>query len=144
VIGSAAGVRLVSAREGEGQLGLSVEGCGVLWGAAGAFAGGGLVWCRGGKVRGPGGSPPCPPCLTAWVGAGEAGLNRGSVHGMATGSGANENNDGHNSFIFLKFCPPGVRSNARKNSNFKFLKNSNWSCQGIQQGFQKYFCCAER
>jgi hypothetical protein len=27
------------------------------------------------------------PCLTAWVGAGEAGVDRGSVHGMATGPG---------------------------------------------------------
>jgi hypothetical protein len=38
------------------------------------------------------------------------------------------------------FCPQGVRHNARKDLNFKFLKNSNWGCQDIKQGLQKYFC----
>jgi hypothetical protein len=45
---------------------------------------------------------------------------------------------------FADFCPPCVRPKVRKKSKFEFLKNSNWGCQGIQQGFQKYFCCAER
>jgi hypothetical protein len=49
VMGSAAGARLVSATEGEGRSGLSEEGCSVLWRAAGALAGCGVVWCRGGK-----------------------------------------------------------------------------------------------
>jgi hypothetical protein len=38
------------------------------------------------------------------------------------------------------FCPERVRHNARMKSNFEFFKNSNWSCQHIGQGFQKYFC----
>jgi hypothetical protein len=80
----------------------------------------------------------------SWVGVEGAGARPrwSPQHGYR--ARANWNSDGHSSFIFPKFCPPGVRSNARKNSNFEFLKNSNWSCQGIQQGFQKYFCCAER
>jgi hypothetical protein len=49
VRGSAAGARPVSAKEGTRRSVLSAEGCGVLWRAAGAFAGGGLVWCRGRK-----------------------------------------------------------------------------------------------
>jgi hypothetical protein len=49
VRGSAARARPVSATEGEGRSGLSAEGCSVLWHAAGALAGFGVVWCRGGK-----------------------------------------------------------------------------------------------
>jgi hypothetical protein len=52
VSGSADGARPVSATEGTRQSVLSAEGCGVLWHAAGAFAGGGLVWFRGGQGRG--------------------------------------------------------------------------------------------
>jgi hypothetical protein len=47
--GSAGRARPVSATEGTRRSGLSAEGCGVLWGAAGALAGCGVVWCRGGK-----------------------------------------------------------------------------------------------
>jgi hypothetical protein len=47
--GSAERARPVLANEGEGRSGLSAEGCGVLWGAAGALAGCGVVWCRGCK-----------------------------------------------------------------------------------------------
>jgi hypothetical protein len=50
-MGSAAGARLVPAKEGEGQSGLSAEGCGGLQERSGAFAGGGLVWCRGDQAR---------------------------------------------------------------------------------------------
>jgi hypothetical protein len=49
VRGSAARARPVSAKEGTRQSVLSAEGCCGLWRAAGAFVGGGLVWCRGGK-----------------------------------------------------------------------------------------------
>jgi hypothetical protein len=49
VSGSEARARPVSAKEGTRRLVLSVEGYGVLWWAAGALAGGGVVWCRGGK-----------------------------------------------------------------------------------------------
>jgi hypothetical protein len=47
--GSAERARLVSANEGTRRSGLSARGCGVLWGAAGALAGCGVVWCRGSK-----------------------------------------------------------------------------------------------
>jgi hypothetical protein len=38
------------------------------------------------------------------------------------------------------FYSLGVRSNARMNSNFKFLKSFTLGCQHIKQGFQRYFC----
>jgi hypothetical protein len=49
VKGSAAGARPVSATGGTRRSGISAEGCSVLWRAAGALAGCGVVWCRGGK-----------------------------------------------------------------------------------------------
>jgi hypothetical protein len=75
-------------------------GCDVLWRAAGAIAGGGVVWFRGGQVRGPGASPPCLPCLTAWVGAREAGLDSGDVQEHGYRAGANVNSDAHSEFNF--------------------------------------------
>jgi hypothetical protein len=42
---------------------------------------------RGQGEGGPGGFFPLLPCLTAWVGAGEAGLDRGMSTSMATGLG---------------------------------------------------------
>jgi hypothetical protein len=126
-------------------------------------AGGVLSWRRGSVGRrwrshdgrqlaerkkerrgGPGGALLFLPYLTAWVGAGEAGFDRGIVHGMATWPGANENSDGHSELDFSGFCPPGVRSNARKNLNFKFLKTATVVHQHIGQGFQGYFCYKER
>jgi hypothetical protein len=47
--GSAERARLVSAAEGTRRSGLSAGDCGVLWGAAGALVGCGVVWCSGGK-----------------------------------------------------------------------------------------------
>jgi hypothetical protein len=47
--GSGARARPVSATEGTRRSGLSAEGCCALWRAAGALAGCGVVWCRGGK-----------------------------------------------------------------------------------------------
>jgi hypothetical protein len=79
----------------------------------------------------------------AQVGAEGAGLDRGSVHGMATGSGVNENSDAHSERFFSDFCSPRARSNACKNLNFKFLKTATVVCQDIGQGFQRYFCFEE-
>jgi hypothetical protein len=45
--------------------------------------------------------------------------------------------------IFPGFRPPSVRHNARKNSNFKFLKSFTLGGQHITQGFQNYFCSEE-
>jgi hypothetical protein len=42
------------------------------------------------------------------------------------------------------FCLPGVRHNARKKFEFKFLKTDTVVGQDIGQGFQGYFCFKER
>jgi hypothetical protein len=63
---------------------------------------------------------------------------------MATGPGANENSEAHSSSDFLDFCPPSVRSNARKKFEFKFLKTATVVGQDIGPGFQGYFCFKER
>jgi hypothetical protein len=89
-------------------------------------------------------SSSSPPCLTAWVGAGEAGLDSGGLHEHGYRVRANGNSVGHSDFDFLDFCPPGARHNARKNLNFKFLKTATVVCQHIGQGFQRYFCYKER
>jgi hypothetical protein len=47
-------------------------------------------------------------------------------------------------FDFSEICPPSVRHNARMKFKFRFLKISSVGCHGIQQGFQRYFYCAER
>jgi hypothetical protein len=97
-----------------GEGGQKVAGAGALATCDGqhrarrpcARAGGVLSWRRGTVGRrwrdyagrqlaerkrerrgGPGGVLLFLPCLTARVGAGEAGLDRGSAHGMATGLG---------------------------------------------------------
>jgi hypothetical protein len=53
------------------------------------------------------------------------------------------NSDAHSRTDFLDFCPPRVRSNARKKSNFKFLKTTTVGLHHIGQGFQGYFCFEE-
>jgi hypothetical protein len=80
-------------------------------------------------------SSSSPPFLTARVGAEGAGLDRGDVHEHGYRVQTNVNSDAHNGSDFLDFCPPGVRSNARKKSNFKFLKMATVVCQDIGQGF---------
>jgi hypothetical protein len=47
---------------------------------------------------------------------------------------------GHSGFDSPGFRPPSARSNACKNSNFKFLKSFTLGCQHSGQGFQRYFC----
>jgi hypothetical protein len=143
VSGSAARARPVSAKEGTRRSVLSAEGCGVLWRAAGALAGGGVVWFRGGQVRGPGVFSSVLPCLTALVGAGEAGDRQRGLHEHGYRLKANGNSEAHSSFDFSGFCLPRVRSNARKNLNFKFLKTATVVRQHIGQGFQNYFCSEE-
>jgi hypothetical protein len=62
---------------------------------------------------------------------------------MATGPGRTGTTLATVALIFLDFCPPGARHNARKNSNFEFLKSFTLGCQYITQGFQNYFCSEE-
>jgi hypothetical protein len=120
------------------------RGNGALWVGAGKVTTVGNVQRAEGEERGSwAGSPSSPPFLTARVRAEGAGLDRGDVHGHGYRARANWNSVAHSSFDFLDFCPPRVRSNARKNSNFKFLKTATVVRQHIGQGFQRYFCPEE-
>jgi hypothetical protein len=73
-----------------------------------------------------------------------AGLDRGDVHEHGYRAEAKMNNVSYSELIFSNFCSPGVRHNARKNSNFEFLKTATVVRQHIGQGFQGYFCYKER
>jgi hypothetical protein len=85
-----------------------------------------------------------PPFLTAWVGAEGAGVDRGDVHERGYRVETNGDSAAHSKLDFLDFCLPGVRSNARKKFEFKFLKTATAVGQDIGQGFQGYFCFKER
>jgi hypothetical protein len=89
-------------------------------------------------------SSSSPPFLTARVGAEGAGLDRGDVHERGYRVKTNGNSAGHCELDFSAFCPPGVRSNARKKLRFEFLKFFTLGGQHIRQGFQGYFCYKER
>jgi hypothetical protein len=89
-------------------------------------------------------SSSSPPFLTARVGAEGAGLDRGDVHEHGYRVKANGDSDVHSKLDFLDFYLPGVRSNARKKFEFKFLKMATVVRQHIVQGFQGYFCYQER
>jgi hypothetical protein len=80
----------------------------------------------------------------AQVRAEGAGLDRGDSPGMATGFKRARTVMLTVTTIFSDFCSPGVRSNARKNLNFKILKTATVGLQHIGQGFQGYFCYKER
>jgi hypothetical protein len=73
--------------------------------------------------------------LTAGVRAGEMGSRQrgreGVSAGTATGLGHTRDGVGYSEFGFPNFCPERVRHNVRKNSNFEFLKISNWGGQDI-------------
>jgi hypothetical protein len=109
-------------------------------------AGGVLSWRRGSVGRrwrghygrqvaerkkerrgGPGGVLLVLPYLTAWVGAGEAGLDRGSVHGMATGPGANENSDGHSELDFFWILPARCSIKCPQEFEFQIFENGHCS-----------------
>jgi hypothetical protein len=62
---------------------------------------------------------------------------------MATGPGRTGTAFATVESIFLDFCPPGARHNARKKFIFEFLKTFTLGCQHITQGFQNYFCSEE-
>jgi hypothetical protein len=95
------------------------------------------------REGGPGGVFPLLPCRSAWVGAEGAGLDRGDVHECGYRVQTNVNSDAHSERFFSDFCSPRVRSNARKNLNFKILKTATVVRQHIGQGFQNYFCSEE-
>jgi hypothetical protein len=85
-----------------------------------------------------------PPLLTARVGAEGAGIDRGVINEYGYRHETNGSSDLHSNHDFRNFCLPGVRSNARKKFNFKFLKMATVGLQQIGQGFQEYFCYKER
>jgi hypothetical protein len=84
--------------------------------------------CGGG---GPGGSPPF--FHVSWPGSGQGslGLDREGVPGYGYRARAHYLGVIHSSLDFPKFCPPGVRHNARMNSKFEFLKTATVGCQDI-------------
>jgi hypothetical protein len=116
-------------------------GDGVLWVASGEATTVGDVQRAEEEERGSWArSSSSPPFLMARVGAEGAGLDQGGSPGMATGFERVRTVMLTVKPIFLDFCSPRVRSNARKNLNFKFLKTAAVVCQDIGQGFQNYFC----
>jgi hypothetical protein len=119
-------------------------GCGVLWVGAGEGRVVGDVQ-NAGKKRGGvlGAASSSPPFLTARVGAGGAGLDRGIVQEHGNRVWASKNSDLHSSCDLARFHLPGVRRIARKNFKFEILKTSTLGDQHIGQGFQSYFCYKE-
>jgi hypothetical protein len=119
---------------------------GACWEGAGSAAGG----C-GSALAHPGRSASCrkkkvwegalgavlsvPPLLTARVGAGGAGVDRGDAKEHGYRRGANQNSEAHSSSDLLDFHLQGVRRNARKSLKFEFLKFSTLGDQHIGQGF---------
>jgi hypothetical protein len=104
-----------------------LEGCclgrRVLWVGSGEVTMVGDVQRAGEEERGSWAlSSSSPPFLTAWVGAEGAGLDRGGVQEHGYRHETNGSSDLHSNFDFTGFCLPGVRSNARKNFKFEFLK----------------------
>jgi hypothetical protein len=98
-------------------------GDGVLWVGSGEVTAVGDVQGAEGEERGSWArSSSSPPLLTARVGAEGAGLDRGDVHERGYRVKMNENSAAHCELDFSGFCPPGVRSNARKKLKFEFLK----------------------
>jgi hypothetical protein len=120
-------------------------GDGVLWVGCGELT---LVGVVQREERQRGGFRAVLPLLLHVLRSGSGQRGLGSIEGdstsMATGPGTNENSDAHSERFFSDFCSPRVRSNARKNLNFKFLKTATVVCQHIGQGFKGYFCYKER
>jgi hypothetical protein len=83
----------------------------------------------GSHGRGPGCSSAGSTAERARVSSGTAMLARSYGGGVI-----------YSRFGFSENCSPSVRSNARKNFKFKFLKTSTVGCHHIGQGFQRYFC----
>jgi hypothetical protein len=84
-----------------------------------------------------------PPLLTAWVGAGGAGLDRGFSQEHGYSAWASKHSDHHSELRFGLIFSASVRRNARKNLKFEFLKFSSLSDQHIGQGVLSYFCFGE-
>jgi hypothetical protein len=133
-MGSAAGARLVSAREREGRSGLSAEGCGGLQALAGTLAGGGVVGSEGDML----GWRRRVPVSRPWSGPerakGQRGMDAGwerGVIGYSYGARAYWGAACHSDCTIAESCPLGVRSNARMNSEFEFLKIATVGCQDI-------------
>jgi hypothetical protein len=81
-------------------------GVGALWARVGETTPVGIVQRAEGKERGgPGGFFPLLPCLTAWVGAAEAGARPRVVHEHGYRARANVNSVGHSRVDFPGFLP---------------------------------------
>jgi hypothetical protein len=133
---------------GCGGLGGVLAGCclgvGALWAGVGEITPVGIVQRAEGKRGGSGRVLPLFLHVSRpGSGQGRLGLDRGGVHEHGYRARANGNSVGHSSFDFPKFCPPGVRHNARMNFKFEFLKTATVGCHDTSQGFQIYFCSEE-
>jgi hypothetical protein len=119
-------------------------GCGVLWVGAGEGRAVGDVQ-QAGKKRGGvlGAASSSPPFLMARVGAGGAGLDRGTVQEHGNRVWASKNSDRHSELDSLDFSAASVQRNARKRFKFEFLKTSTLGDQHTSPGFQIYFCYQE-
>jgi hypothetical protein len=85
-----------------------------------------------------------PPLFLAWVGAGDAGGDRGTVQEHGYSAGASKHSDHHSELRLGLIFSASVRRNARKRFKFEFLKISCLSDQHIGQGVLSYFCYQER
>jgi hypothetical protein len=144
-VDGAGGLAMCIGDAGRGGLGSMLAGFGLgvgaLWAGIGEITPVGIVQRAEGKRGGSGRVLPLSLHVSR-PGSGQRmlGLDRGGVHEHGYRARANGNSVGHSSLDFPKFCPPGVRHIARKNSNFKFLKSFTLGCQHNKQGFQRYFC----
>jgi hypothetical protein len=84
--------------------------------------------------------PPSTSQGPGFSNGGSTAEREGTSSGMARSARAYRNGVGYSGRDFLNLCSQGVRSNARMNSNFEFLKSFTLGCQHIKQGFQRYFC----
>jgi hypothetical protein len=119
----------VPAKEEERRSELSAAGGGVLQRCSSAFAGGGLVWCRGEQARAAAAASWSPRSGRARASKETEGDGHGQ-HAEPTGQDGSPPSDSipakFCSFAFARFCVKVVRRNARKKSKFRISKFSNW------------------
>jgi hypothetical protein len=133
---------------GHGGLGGVLEGCcfgcGGLWVGSGAVMAVGIVQEEERQIGGSW-AHSSPSLHFSRLGSGQREL--GSTAGVSTSMATGTRRTGAVIFtvksIFLDFCSPGVRSNARKKLKFEFLKFLTLGGQHNRQGFQRYFCSEE-
>jgi hypothetical protein len=130
-VAGAGALEVCKGHAGHGGLGGVLEGCclsgGVLSVGAGEVAMVGDVQGAEGEERGVlGAFFLFLPYLTAWVRAGEAGLDRGDVHEHGHRVEASENSDAHSELDFLRFL--SARCSIKCPQEFEFQIFENGHC----------------